>query len=222
MLSFNERVFTGEGLTKLERYQDYVIKDGRLVGQFEDMYQNYTDPWSQTTREKNALEKFIGIKLLSKYGHKHPIEYGCGLGEYTQKMFEKFGSSAGVDISETAIRKAKNKYTGPSFYKGDLLERHILNDFQPDCICMVEITWYVLEKLKKFKRLITETNKGNGFFHTLRTYAPEQQKYGIKYFTNLDEIKEYWSDVIDIYDWGQIANTKLDGGYRTFFYGKIK
>ena len=87
---------------------------------------------------------------------------------------------------------------------------------------MVEITWYVLEKLKKFKRLITETNKGNGFFHTLRTYAPGQQKYEVKYFTNLDEIKEYWSDVIDIYEWGQISNTKLDGGSRTFFYGKIK
>ena len=77
-------------MTKLEHYQDYVIKDGRLVGQFEDKYQNYTDPWEQTTRGKNALEKFIGLQLLSKYGHKYPIEYGCGLGEYTQKMFENY------------------------------------------------------------------------------------------------------------------------------------
>jgi len=84
---------------------------------------------------------------------------------------------------------------------------------------MVEITWYVLEK---FKQLITETNKGSGFLHTLMTYELGQQKYGVEYFTNLDEIQNYWSDVIDIYYWGQIGKTGYSLGFRTFFYGKIK
>lgn len=27
------------------RYQDYVLRDGRMVGDFEAMYQDHQDPW---------------------------------------------------------------------------------------------------------------------------------------------------------------------------------
>jgi hypothetical protein len=40
-------------MKKHDKYQDYVIKDG----EFEQMYQDFDDPWEQTTRELNALEK---------------------------------------------------------------------------------------------------------------------------------------------------------------------
>ena len=29
------------------RYQDFVIKDGKFIGEFEKMYQNFDDPWNQ-------------------------------------------------------------------------------------------------------------------------------------------------------------------------------
>lgn len=209
-------------MTKYHRYQDYVIKDGRLIGEFDEMYQDFNDPWDQSTREIYALEKMIGLELLEKHGNKKPLEYGCGLGQYTQKLYEKFGCAGGIDISTTAIRKARQSFSGPSFYATDLLDQDVLRSFKPDCICMIEITWYILEQLEKFKRLLLETSSGCGFFHSLMTYAPGQQKYGVEYFTNLEEIKEYWSDIIAISDWGQIGNVEYGGGYRTFFYGKIK
>ena len=31
-----------------KRYQDYVIKDGKFVGDFEGLYQNTDDPWLQS------------------------------------------------------------------------------------------------------------------------------------------------------------------------------
>ena len=31
-------------LTKYSRYQDYVIKNGRLVGEFDEMYRDFDDP----------------------------------------------------------------------------------------------------------------------------------------------------------------------------------
>ncbi|HPU29877.1 MAG TPA: hypothetical protein PLM71_06095 [Syntrophorhabdaceae bacterium] len=55
---------------------------------------------------------------------------------------------------------------------------------------MVEITWYVLDKLDRFKKLLSKMCTGCGFFHTLMTYAPGVQKYGVEYFTNLDEKKK--------------------------------
>ena len=70
--------------------------------------------------------------------------------------------------------------------------------------------------------MITHTSKGCGFLHTLMTYGSGEQKYGVEYFMNLEEIKKYWSDTVEISDWGNIGNTDYNGGNRTFFYGKIK
>jgi hypothetical protein len=28
------------------RYQDYVIKSGKFVGKFEEMYSKFSDPWN--------------------------------------------------------------------------------------------------------------------------------------------------------------------------------
>ena len=30
------------------KYQDLVIKDGKFVGEFEKMYQEFSDPWNQS------------------------------------------------------------------------------------------------------------------------------------------------------------------------------
>jgi len=209
-------------MTKYNKYQDYVIKDGKLIGEFEAMYKDYEDPWEQSIREKDAIEKSIGIELLSKYGHQKPLEFGCGFGNYTQKLYEKCGMAGGVDISETAIKKAKQKFSDPIFFNGDILDRNIIENFKPDCILLVEISWYVLDKLEAFKEIITHTSKGCGFLDTLMTYGPGEQKFGVEYFTNLEEIKKYWSDTIEISDWGNIGNADYNGGNRTFFYGKIK
>ena len=42
---------------KYPKYQDYVIKNGKLVGEFEQIYQDYEDPWHQS-KEEWASEKW--------------------------------------------------------------------------------------------------------------------------------------------------------------------
>ena len=46
-------------MTRYERYQDYVIKDGKLVGEFESMYQDFDNPWDQSFREDAVLSKSV-------------------------------------------------------------------------------------------------------------------------------------------------------------------
>ena len=82
-------------MSNYSRYQDYVIKDGQLVGEFEQMYVDFDDPWEQTTRELHSIEKIIGIQLLKKNGHIRPLVYGCGLGMYTQMLCSNLGSEGG-------------------------------------------------------------------------------------------------------------------------------
>jgi len=71
---------------KYSRYQDYVIKDGKFVGEFEEMYRDYEDPWEQTTREEWASEKAVALNLIQKLKANKVIELGCGLGHYTNKI----------------------------------------------------------------------------------------------------------------------------------------
>ena len=89
---------------------------------------------------------------------------------------------------------------------------------------MVEITWYVLDKLEEFKKLIKKKYSGKnvGFFHTLNVYFEGEQKYGNEFFTNNLEIINYFSDLIDIEEYGEFGKKEYNGGRRTFFYGKIK
>jgi protein-L-isoaspartate O-methyltransferase len=78
-------------------YQDYVIKDGKLIGQFEEMYQDFDDPWEQTTRETYASEKAVALNLIKKYQARKVIELGCGLGYYTSQI-QKTGVKVLVSI----------------------------------------------------------------------------------------------------------------------------
>ena len=201
------------------RYQDFVIKDGKLVGKFEEMYQHYEDPWEQSTRELYCYEKTIGLEIIKNNNLKKVLELGCGHGHYTRKIKNFASTSIGVDISKTAINKAKIIYPECEFIVSDITNPNLYVDV--DCIMMIEITWYVLEKLEIFKNIISK-HKGVSFFHTLNTYPPKIQKYGVEYFTNNEEIMKYFSDVIDIEEYGSLHKTKNDGSIRNYFYGKIK
>jgi hypothetical protein len=208
---------------KYERYQDYVIKDGKFIGEFEEMYRAFEDPWEQTTREINTFEKLIGIELLKRDGISNPLEYGCGFGDYTERLRKSCRNASGVDISTTAIEKAKLRHPKCNFYVGDILDSKILDIVKPDAILFIEISWYVLEKLVPFKALLKNKFGGSGtkFLHNLMTYAPGTQRYGTDYFTNLTEIISFWSDIIVVQDWGSISNSEYHGGARTFLYGEI-
>ena len=47
------------------RYQDLVIKDGKLIGEFEKMYQLFEDPWNQT--KEGYVENSISRQIVVNY-----------------------------------------------------------------------------------------------------------------------------------------------------------
>jgi len=200
-------------------YQDFVIKNGEFIGRFEEMYQQFEDPWEQSTRELYCYEKTIGLEIIKNNNLNKVLELGCGHGHYTNKIKKFASTSIGVDVSESAINKAKINYPDCKFIVSDINNTDLYNDI--DCIMMVEVTWYVLNKLDEFKKIISKY-KGVSFFHTLNTYPQNVQKYGVDYFTNNEEIMKYFSDIIDIEEYGSLCKTTNDGSIRNYFYGKIK
>lgn len=80
---------------------------------------------------------------------------------------------------------------------------------------MPEITWYVLDKLNEFKLFLKNELPDTYLLHMLMTYDPGVQVYGREYFTNLDEILQYF-DMCYL----ESGLVRLPvGGARTWFLG---
>lgn len=77
-------------MKRYKKYQDYVIKDGKLVGEFEQMYQDFEDPWQQSEREMFASEKAVCVNLIKSLSCSSVVELGCGFGSsfgYIDRLF---------------------------------------------------------------------------------------------------------------------------------------
>lgn len=199
-------------------YQEYVIKDGKLIGDFEQMYLDHADPWEQSTREGFASEKAVALNLIRKVGAQRVMELGCGFGHYTAKIAALGVKALGVDISITAIAKAKTLHQECQFEAGDILDFDLYKNFRPDVIVMAEITWYVLDKLDAFLGFLRDELPGVHLIHLLNTYPPGVQQYGRDKFTNLTEIMAYFG--LNYSEWGEITYPEFDGCKRTYFIGR--
>lgn len=184
-----------------ERYQDYVIKDGKYIGDFENMYLNCEDPWLQSDAE-NVYDsrRIIAQKWIQKLAIEREIrvcEIGCGFGHMTAQLTKSGIDCIGTDISETAVAKAKllhpeSKFSVSAFNDFSFYRHNKINVF-----LMSEITWYILPELNDFledlKNYKEEFDKPIYLLHLLSTYAPGIQKYGSEYFTNLEEIMNFFA-----------------------------
>lgn len=107
-------------------YHDFVIKDGKLIGEFEQMYQKTSNvPWHQDLQAE-WLDVRLTIELLKDLGPFDEInDFGCGLGYFLNHLGERLGGKnvvlRGFDISKTCCAKAKKLFPGVSFTEVDLM-----------------------------------------------------------------------------------------------------
>jgi len=212
------------------RYQDFVIKDGKLVGNFEGLYKNVDDPWSQSRNDHvNDSRRSLAInwcnRLREQYDATRVIEFGCGFGHLSNALRKQNFSVVGVDISKTAIEKAREINSNTIFVQCALSEFDKVELFDADIYLMAEITWYVLDDLDSFiknlKKAKKQRKKSVFLIHLLTTYAPGVQKYGVDKFINLDEILRYFN--MDYLEYGLINTPREDDkkSQGTYFVAKI-
>jgi len=175
------------------KYQDYVIKDGKFVGEFEKMYKEFDDPWNQNSQGyvENSISRQVVCNYLRNLNIKSIVEFGCGLGKTTKFIFDNTGVDIlGVDISKTSIKKSKSKYPELKFEVNDISNIIEYNNY--DCFFFSEITWYILEnnKIDKIFDLMKKKLEGKYFIHNLVFYKG-QQMYGLDYFSNLEQFIEF-------------------------------
>ena len=134
-------------------------------------------------------------------------------------------SAVGIDVSQTAIQKARNINPDSVFIQSEFSDFQTLQMFDFDIYLMAEISWYVLDDLDAFIKNIRnqseQRNRPVFLIHILSTYAPGVQKYGTDKFTNLDEILAYFK--LDYLEVGSIQTPRNDdaNSQGTYFVAKI-
>jgi SAM-dependent methyltransferase len=171
-------------------YHDYVIKNGRLIGRFEEMYRDCEDPWDQSQPEHNqfSIPRLAAVAMLKQRGVRSVVEWGAGLGYFTEMLAGAGFDVTGVDVSPTAVARAKERRPDLAF-EVDRVERAA--DRPADAIIFAQLTWFILPQLRAiFDSLLR--NRPARFFVLIQTfYPPGVQRYGTEYFTTLDEYVRY-------------------------------
>ena len=207
------------------KYQDLVIKDGKFVGKFEEMYQKFSDPWNLL--KNNKLDNSLNYKIIYDYCNKlkqkkklTTLEIGCGFPQISNQLLKNGFKVYGTDISETVIRKSKKKYPKlkNNLFVSNFLNFSLYEKLDPDIIILSDITWYILPELKQFIKWYRGLKKEVYLIHSLCVYGKNKQKYGKKYFYDLESIKSFFK--LKYLSSGYLENFGEDKS--TFFLGTNK
>lgn len=175
------------------RYQDYVIRDGRFIGQFEEMYRESTDvPWHQD-QTAHAIFSDITVAIIRRCQPGNLLDVGCGLGFMTERLRSEVPSLArvvGLDVSETAIAKAMAMFPEIEFHAGS-----IGTDLGGQCFDVVtskDVLWYVLNDLTGY--LAALAGKSRRWVYIGQSFPQRRPYLGEDVFPNAEALFRFISD----------------------------
>lgn len=165
-------------------YHKYVfdVEQRRFIGDFEKMYQQEDvqnfDSWFQD--DMNHMTKKLGLTILSGYNFNSVIDFGCGKGNFTSFLKKNNNHVIGIDISETAVVKAKAKYPNIDFQLGDA---SYFNQMPPvDLVVAIEVFSYV----ENWKEIFEVIAKRSSYFF-IAAYIPPNP---IGFIKSIDELEK--------------------------------
>ena len=92
-------------MAKYSKYQDYVMKNGKFIEEFEQMYKDYSDPWGHISNDDDT-HKLVCLHWIKKLKAKRIIEVGSGLGVFSNRLNQIGCDVLGIELSKTAVSKA--------------------------------------------------------------------------------------------------------------------
>ena len=220
-----------QGMADGDRYQDYVIKNGEFIGDFETLYQKFDDPWNQSRADhvhdsRRQLALVACNRLRNQYGISRVVELGCGFGYLTNELRKQGFYSVGTDISPTSVRKAQEINPESSYAVAAYNDFQLLTALDADLIVMAELTWYVLESIDDFlielKNYAINRENPTFLIHLLATYEDGKQLYGREKFTTLEERLNYFN--LKYLEYGFIHTVRIDdsASQGIYFIAKVE
>ncbi len=206
-------------------YQDYVIKDGVFVGKFEEMYQEFPDPWNIKSQGRHNPVEALAINAAQRYydeqSAKRVLDIGCGLGDFTARLSAIGLEVTGSDCSPTAVAKASQGFPHCRFVCADALDRDLIRQVRPDLVVLSEVMWYILPKLDELLSFLSQELPNVKLINLLTFYPQGRQRYGVEWFTNLQELLSYLEDRgLLVEEYSQVFSQRFNGTTKTYLCGQ--
>ena len=202
----------------VKSHHDYIYDTDKhkFIREFDNMYKVFADPHGQIISSQNYghkiyLDHINGIVLPNFSNKVKWLDVGCGLGLFTNKIFqlkkEKI-NIIGIDISHTAIKKARKATIvgGAEFYVGDLLSDDLKNIFgQFDVLSCFETLYYFKKnEITHVVNNLLKCVRKKGYI-ILSYHLPEKMNYG-QYICSINDIKKYFHNTHLIFAMDYIDN----------------
>jgi len=180
-------------------YHDYVIKDGKFVGRFEDMYRNCADPWPETEADLDAMPCSVRTaQVIAACKPAKVLSLGSGKGLHLNWLAEACpGTSfAGCEVSQTAVQESLGRYPHLSVTQLDIKD-FATRRWDFDLILFREVIWYILPHWDGICRELRANYAGKRVIAELSFY--DRQEYGKEYFDGPDEfVKKFPFRVVEV------------------------
>ena len=187
----------------MKKYHKYVfnIEERKFIGKFEEMYKNESievyDSWHQEDSRK--LERNIDFAILQNYNFNFIVDIGCGKGAITHRLKKSNNRVMGIDISETALNIAKERYPDIEFFYHNIndvaeFDRHLSDiKLKIDLVYCSEILSYI-ENWEELLKIIS--------FHTdyllISLFIPDNP---IGFVKNDNELISEYKKYYQIIEW---------------------
>jgi trans-aconitate methyltransferase len=206
---------------KSQDYHDYVIRNGELIGDFDNMYKNCSDPWPEDEKDMNNNPASLRLKqLINQHKLSKVLSLGSGKGNHIDWLTRDIENSevTGVEISQTAVYQSRIDFPKINFIAKPILKFLKETDSSYDIIVIRECIWYVLDELDEIISLLREKFSDTYLAIELTFYS--DQKYGLESFTGMDDfINKYQFPIIEIVKIHKSHNDSFDlkSGYVMIF-----
>ncbi|MBW1740300.1 MAG: methyltransferase domain-containing protein [Deltaproteobacteria bacterium] len=204
---------------KSNDYHDYVIKDGKFIGKFEEMYKKCENPWPET---EEALE-FSPVSsrtpvIINAYGHKKIFSVGSGKGMHLNWLKKQCPhiNVSGCEISPTAVKYCREMYPDIQVCALDVRDfpKHT---FDFDLLLLREVVWYILDCWHSFCAHLKKEYKGKNIIVELSFY--DNQSYGNEFFNGPEEfVEKFPFEIIEVVR-HHVTRKQREG--MLFLYGRI-
>ncbi|MDO8525515.1 MAG: class I SAM-dependent methyltransferase [Candidatus Omnitrophota bacterium] len=161
-------------------YHDFVIKNGKLIGEFEQMYRKSKDvPWHQD-EERNWLDVRLAVEMLREHSPFDCIcDLGCGLGYFLNILKDNLAKpgcrTIGCEISPTCRKKAKALFPDSEFIAFDLRKKEraaVRGSTKKNLFSLRSALWYVFPYMKEVVENLAYQTKKDDLLLVSQNFPP--------------------------------------------------
>jgi 2-polyprenyl-3-methyl-5-hydroxy-6-metoxy-1,4-benzoquinol methylase len=201
-------------MTRYKTCTEYWVdpQTGRFRGEFEKMYSDIDDPWGCEAAKSSLNNRvFLDVIYANDRRYERILDIGCGLGGLLSTIRERNGGGhvLGIDISATAIEKARRQYPGVSFQQKNIVSEE-LGESDFDLVVTSEVLWYMLDHLALFYDRVVATMAPGGIL-AVHQYFPAEQRFGKDVIDGLTGYLRFMESRADLARRHLITSYQADG-----------